>query len=169
MFNIKKTFKNEKLLLKFAKKDLSKVPYYELAECLEKNKITISFAKKQFSKYPIVKQLIPILNNKISELDLKIFEGELQFGQDIKYFEEYYNTKRSSQSKSSSGTRTELIAEGVSNKINREVQALILKFEYHLVQVLKNVNRFYEKDWSDFRTTVEQLSLNPFKNYKKIE
>jgi hypothetical protein len=47
--------------------------------------------------------------------------------------------------------------------------ALILKFEYHLVQVLKNVNGFYEKDWSDFRTTVEQLSLNPFKNYKKIE
>jgi len=129
MFDIKKTFKNEKLLLKFAKKDLSKVPYYELAECLEKNKITITFAKKQFSKYPIVKQLIPILNNKISELDLKIFEGELHLGQDIKYFEEYYNTKRSSQSKSSSGTRTELIAEGISNKINREVQALILKFE----------------------------------------
>ena len=64
MFDIKKTFKNEKLLLKFAKKDLSKVPYYELAECLEKNKITITFAKKQFSKYPIVKQLIPILTIK---------------------------------------------------------------------------------------------------------
>ena len=47
--------------------------------------------------------------------------------------------------------------------------ALISKFESHLVQVLENVNGFYEKDWLNFRTTIEQLSLNPFKDYKKIE
>ena len=47
--------------------------------------------------------------------------------------------------------------------------ALISKFESHLVQVLENVNGFYEKDWLNFRTTIEQLSFNPFIDYKKIE
>ena len=47
--------------------------------------------------------------------------------------------------------------------------ALISKFESHLVKVLENVNGFYEKDWLNFRTTIEQLSFNPFIDYKKIE
>lgn len=46
---------------------------------------------------------------------------------------------------------------------------LISKFETVLFQVLDNINKFYEKDWPNFRTTIEQLSLNPFKDYKKIE
>ena len=46
---------------------------------------------------------------------------------------------------------------------------LISKFETFLFQVLDNINKFYQKDWSNFRTTIEQLSLNPFKDYKKIE
>ncbi len=40
--------------------------------------------------------------------------------------------------------------------------ALISKFESHLVQVLENVNGFYEKDWLNFRTTIEQLSSQSF-------
>jgi hypothetical protein len=47
--------------------------------------------------------------------------------------------------------------------------ALISKFESHLVQVLENVNGFYEKDWLNFRTTIEQLSFNPFMDYEKIK
>ena len=46
---------------------------------------------------------------------------------------------------------------------------LILNFKSCLLQVLENVNEFYEKDWLNFRTQIEQLSINPFKNYKKIE
>jgi hypothetical protein len=46
---------------------------------------------------------------------------------------------------------------------------LILKFESDLVEVLENVNGFYEKDWLNFRTTIEQLSFNPFMDYEKIE
>jgi hypothetical protein len=46
---------------------------------------------------------------------------------------------------------------------------LILKFESDLVEVLENVNGFYEKDWLNFRTTIEQLSFSPFMDYEKIE
>lgn len=121
--------KTKDVILQFAKKDILNVPVPLLAECIDRNKLSISDVKKTWSQYPLEKLLIPILDGAVSDLDLKIFDGELEFGQNINWFEEYYHTKRGSISKSKSGTKIELIAFGESNAIDREVQSLILKFE----------------------------------------
>jgi hypothetical protein len=121
--------KTKDIILQFAKRDILNVPVLLLAECIDRNKLNISDVKTTWSQYPLEKLLIPILDGAVSDLDLKIFDGELELGQNINWFEEYYHTKRGSISKSRSGTRIELIAFGESNAIDREVQSLILKFE----------------------------------------
>ena len=121
---------NEKLFLKYAKKNILKVPNVKLANALEKNNSTVSKAEKIFEKYPIHDILVPVLEGSISDLDLKLFNGQVKLGQDIKYFKKYFkNIENSGTIKSKDSEKTEITIYGKSKKINREIQSLILKFE----------------------------------------
>ncbi|MFY0686319.1 MAG: hypothetical protein JXQ90_04090 [Cyclobacteriaceae bacterium] len=43
------------------------------------------------------------------------------------------------------------------------------KFEAEMSRVIDDVNAFYSGDWMNFRNTIEQVDLTPFKEYEKIE
>jgi len=120
----------ERLFIKYARSNILKVPNSELAKVLEKNNSTVSKAEKIFVKYPIHDVLVPILEGSISDLDLKLFSGQVELGQDIKYFKKYYKkVENSGVTKSKNSEKTELTVYGKSKKINREVQSLVLTFE----------------------------------------
>ena len=119
-----------KTFFKEAKKNILKVPNVKLANVLEKNNSTVSKAEKIFEKYPIHDILVPVLEGSISDLDLKLFNGQVKLGQDIKYFKKYFkNIENSGTIKSKDSEKTEITIYGKSKKINREIQSLILKFE----------------------------------------
>ena len=120
----------ERLFIKYAKNNILKIPNSELAKVLEKNSSTVSKAEKIFTKYPIHDILVPILEGSISDLDLKLFSGQVELGQDIKYFKKYFKKiENSGITKSKNSEKTEITVYGKSKKINREVQSLVLTFE----------------------------------------
>jgi len=128
--NKKSLWEDDKLFLKYAKKNILKVPTTELAIALEENNSTVDKAAKVFGKYPIHDILVPVLEGSISDLDLKLFSGQVENGQDIKYFKKYFkNVENSGTTKSKDSEKTEITIYGKSKKIDREIQSLILKFE----------------------------------------
>lgn len=46
---------------------------------------------------------------------------------------------------------------------------LVQKYETKLSKVLQKVNTFYQKNWVNFRNTVEKINLSPFKDYQPIK
>jgi len=120
----------ERLFVKYAKSNILKIPNSELAKVLEKNNSTVSKAEKIFAKYPIHDILVSILEGSINDLDLKLFSGQVELGQDIKYFKKYFKKiENSGITKSKNSEKTEITVYGKSKKINREVQSLVLTFE----------------------------------------
>ena len=70
------------------------------------------------------------MEGSINDLDLKLFSGQVELGQDIKYFKKYFKKiENSGITKSKNSEKTEITVYGKSKKINREVQSLVLTFE----------------------------------------
>jgi hypothetical protein len=48
-------------------------------------------------------------------------------------------------------------------------QRVAKQAEEQVAKVIERVNKFYEKSWPEFRTTMEKVSISPFKNYEPIK
>jgi hypothetical protein len=48
-------------------------------------------------------------------------------------------------------------------------QRVAKQAEEQVAKVIERVNKFYEKSWPEFRTTMEKVIISPFKNYEPIK
>jgi hypothetical protein len=157
------------------KESLFTVPVPELVVQLKSLGLSIQGARGKFMAYPYLNLLPSILENKIDELNLKLFKGEIKLGQDLKYVEKHFRkTKITNKSVSKNGEKIELTCYAKSKSIDKEIVAIVCKFEDNKLISFDDKRDKVEKDsLYQFTNTEEQLQkvcfLTPTETLQCIE
>jgi hypothetical protein len=157
------------------KENLFTVPVPELVVQLKSLGLTIHDARGKFITYPYLNLLPSILENKIDEINLKLLKGEIKLGQDLQFVQKHFrNTKVTTKSVSKNGEKIELTCYAHSKSIDKEIVALVCKFENDkLISFDDKRDKVEKHTLYQFTNTVEQFQqvcmLTPSETLQCIE
>jgi hypothetical protein len=173
---VKKLSSTERLQFSASIKDnLFTVPVPELVVQLRSLGLSIQEAREIFIMYPYLNLFPSILENQINELNLKLLKGEIKLGQELKYVEKHFRkTKITTKSVSKNGEKIELTCYAQSNSIDKEIVALVCKFENEkLISFDDKRDKVKKHSLYQFTNTVEQFQqvcyLTPTETLQCIE
>jgi hypothetical protein len=157
------------------KESLFTVPVPELVVQLKSLGLTIHDARGKFINYPYLNLLPSILENKIDEINLKLLKGEVKLGQDFQFVQKHFRkTKITTKSVSKNGEKIELTCYAHSKSMDKEIVALVCKFENDkLISFDDKRDKVEKHTLYQFTNTVEQFQqvcmLTPSETLQCIE